>query len=150
MRVRQEQNKSYKEVCSSVLQRCRFLLKDVRPFHTKKDNLNILHRNPRLKNFARKIIKRRSTSPRILVVRPEDILNVSIQSQEAILNNEQNESTEISEPTLEMDKDALIDRIQQQQLREQAAIEQDEINENEEEEETEDVDDEAKDEDSKR
>ena len=55
------------------------------------------------------------------MLRPEDILNVSIQSQEAILSSSNNDPTEDENPgpcTLELDKDALIDRIQQQQLRE--------------------------------
>ena len=104
------------------------------------------------------------------MVRPEDILNVSIQSQEAILSQSlgddptsQDQLYNQPESTLEMDKDALIDRIQQQQLREQNAsggsmIEPGSIDPNPgqllspdySDENDDEVDDEAKDEDSKR
>ena len=91
VRVRQEHSKSYKEVCTSVLERCRFLLNDIRPFRCQKSqmaNINILQTAPKLKMVAKKIMQqnRSSSSPGIpTLLRPEDILNVSIQSQEAIL-----------------------------------------------------------------
>ena len=91
VRVRQEHSKSYKEVCTSVLERCRFLLNDIRPFRCQKSqmaNINVLQTAPKLKMVAKKIMQqnRSSSSPGIpTLLRPEDILNVSIQSQEAIL-----------------------------------------------------------------
>ena len=72
VRVRQEHSKSYKEVCSSVLERCRFLLNDIRPFrqsqkHQQMSNVNVLQTAPKLKMVARKILQqnrsRSSTSP---------------------------------------------------------------------------------------
>ena len=72
VRVRQEHSKSYKEVCSSVLERCRFLLNDIRPFrqsqkHQQMSNVNVLQTAPKLKMVARKIMQqnrsRSSTSP---------------------------------------------------------------------------------------
>ena len=68
VRVRQEHSKSYKEVCSSVLERCRFLLNDIRPFRSQKhqiSNVNVMQSAPKLKTVARKIMQqsRSSTSP---------------------------------------------------------------------------------------
>ena len=162
VRVRQEHSKSYKEVCTSVLERCRFLLNDIRPFHCQKDqktNVNVLKTSPKLKMVAKKIMQQnrtQSNSPGIpTLLRPEDILNVSIQSQEAILSSSNNDPEDCEQrhlpTTLELDKDALIDRIQQQQLRERIGslpnsctpVLDEDLDD-------EDVDDEAKDEDSKR
>ena len=97
------------------------------------------------------------------LLRPEDILNVSIQSQEAILsgsaNNDPTEDDLNPAPcTLELDKDALIDRIQQQQFHRERVGSLptsctpvlDDAEHDDELEDDEDVDDEAKDEDSKR
>ena len=90
VRIRQEQSKSYKEVCSSVLERCKFLFNDIRPYHTKRP-LKILTTQPKLKTIVKRIIRNRrcsSTSPSFpALLRPEDIFNVSIQSQEALGNS---------------------------------------------------------------
>ena len=97
------------------------------------------------------------------LLRPEDILNVSIQSQEAILsssaNNDPTEDDLNPAPcTLELDKDALIDRIQQQQFHRERVGSLpnsctpvlDDHEHDDDLDDDEDVDDEAKDEDSKR
>ena len=159
VRIRQEQSKSYKEVCSSVLERCKFLFNDIRPYHTKRP-LKILTTQPKLKTIVKRIIRNRrcsSTSPSFpALLRPEDIFNVSIQSQEALGNSGADDPPLEPPSHVELNKDALLDRIQQQQLREQEVVTRtDSVSEaNEEDTETksdeEDVDDEAKDEDSKR
>ena len=86
IRIRQEQGKSYKEVCSLVLEKCRFLLNDIRPFHLSMGGLgkvSILSRKPNFKAMAQLVIKTRRDSQMTGLLRPEDLLNVSIQSQDA-------------------------------------------------------------------
>ena len=36
VKIRQEQGKSYKEVCTSVIEKCKFLIYEIRPYHTAK------------------------------------------------------------------------------------------------------------------
>ena len=116
---------------------------------------------PKLKTIVKRIIRNRrcsSTSPSFpALLRPEDIFNVSIQSQEALGNSGADDPPLEPPSHVELNKDALLDRIQQQQLREQEVVTRtsDSVSEaNEDDTETksdeEDVDDEAKDEDSKR
>ena len=155
VRVRQEQDKSYKEVCQAVLERCRFLFTDIRP-QCKKQLLRKILQNrttPKLKQVTRNLIKQNRQEVIPTLLRPEDILNVSIQSQDANLSRTtedlSHEVEQVPEHDLEMDKGALIDRIQQlrdRQLDQDQVLVLQDLNDNEEE----DVDDEAKDEDSKR
>ena len=116
VRIRQEQSKSYKEVCSSVLERCKFLFNDIRPFHTKRP-LKILRSQPRLKSLVKLIIRNRrcsSTSPNFpALLRPEDIFNVSIQSQDALAGSitaDDPQADHSGNNHVELDKDALLDR----------------------------------------
>ena len=122
--------------------------------------MKILTTQPKLKTIVKRIIRNRrcsSTSPSFpALLRPEDIFNVSIQSQEALGNSGADDPPLEPPSHVELNKDALLDRIQQQQLREQEVVTRtDSVSEaNEDDTETksdeEDVDDEAKDEDSKR
>ena len=61
VRLRQEQGKSYKEVCSPVIERCRFLLSEIKPYYMTKgegfETLPILYREPKIKAFARKVLQ---------------------------------------------------------------------------------------------
>ena len=41
VRIRQEQTKSYKEVCTSVIEKCRFLIYEIRPYHSVKKGTQI-------------------------------------------------------------------------------------------------------------
>ena len=36
VKIRQEQGKSYKEVCTSVIEKCKFLIYEIRPYHSAK------------------------------------------------------------------------------------------------------------------
>ena len=60
VRLRQEQGKSYKEVCSPVIERCRFLLTEIKPYYMTRgegfEALPILYREPKLKAITRKIM----------------------------------------------------------------------------------------------
>ena len=60
VRLRQEQGKSYKEVCSPVIERCRFLLTEIKPYYMTRgegfETLPLLYREPKLKSITRKII----------------------------------------------------------------------------------------------
>lgn len=90
IRARQQLNRSYKEVCAPMLERLRFLLYEVRPaisleqFGLKK--LFILHTLPRFKRVVKRIISEmRIAKKQLACVKPEDILNVTIQSQSSSL-----------------------------------------------------------------
>lgn len=87
VRTRQQLNRSYKEVCAPMLDRLRFLLYEVRPTISLEQegftNLSILHRLPRFKQVVRKIIlDMRAWKKQLACAKPEDILNVTIQSQQ--------------------------------------------------------------------
>merc|ERR1712015_184926 len=60
VRLRQEQGKSYKEVCSPVIERCRFLLTEIKPYYMTRgegfETLPLLYREPKLKAIPRKIM----------------------------------------------------------------------------------------------
>ncbi|XP_068082847.1 E3 ubiquitin-protein ligase HERC2 [Anabrus simplex] len=87
IRTRQEQNRSYKEVCTPILDKCRFLLYEVRAATSYEVNalrhLQHLHTVPRWKRVVRKIIADIKTRKHMPSAKPEDILNASIQSQDA-------------------------------------------------------------------
>ncbi|XP_054728194.1 probable E3 ubiquitin-protein ligase HERC2 [Anastrepha obliqua] len=86
VRIRQQLNRSYKEVCAPMLERLRFLLYEVRPAVSLEQEalrkLPILHRLPRFKHVVRRIIaEMRMAKKQLACGKPEDILNVTIQSQ---------------------------------------------------------------------
>ncbi|KAK9747382.1 Cytochrome b5-like Heme/Steroid binding domain [Popillia japonica] len=86
IKSRQELNRSYKEICIPVLEKCRFLLYDIKPAISIEmeayKNVNILYKEPRVKTLVKKVIKDlkcgRHTSD---IQKPEDIVNATIQSQ---------------------------------------------------------------------
>lgn len=86
IKMRQELNKSYKEICIPLLEKCRFLLYDVRPSISVEmeafKKVNILYKEPRVRTLVKKVIKDlkcgRHTSE---IQKPEDIVNATIQSQ---------------------------------------------------------------------
>lgn len=86
IKSRQEANKSYKEICIPLLEKCRFLLYDVKPAISPEmeafKKVNILYKEPRVRTLVRKVVKDlkcgRHTSE---IQKPEDIVNATIQSQ---------------------------------------------------------------------
>ncbi|XP_030756884.1 E3 ubiquitin-protein ligase HERC2 [Sitophilus oryzae] len=83
---RQEANKSYKEICIPLLEKCRFLLYEVKPAISVESEafkkVNVLYKEPRVRTLVKKVIKDlkcgRHTSD---IQKPEDIVNATIQSQ---------------------------------------------------------------------
>lgn len=89
IKTRQQLNRSYKEVCAPMLEKCRFLLYEVRPVISLEQNglnrLNILHKASRFKMIVRRIIGEIRLSKRMQkCAKPDDILNTTIQSQNAL------------------------------------------------------------------
>lgn len=86
IKTRQELNRSYKEICIPVLEKCRYLLYEVKPAVSVEmeafKKVNILYKEPRVKTLVKKVIKDlkcgRHTSD---IQKPEDIVNATIQSQ---------------------------------------------------------------------
>lgn len=84
IKTRQQLNRSYKEVCAPMLEKCRFLLYEVRPAISMEQlalkRLNILRRPTRFKSLVRRIITD-IRNAKILhdIAKPDDILNVTIQ-----------------------------------------------------------------------
>lgn len=89
IKTRQQLNRSYKEVCAPMLEKCRFLLYEVRPAISMEQlalkRLNILRRPTRFKSLVRRIITDIRTA-KVLhdIAKPDDILNVTIQSQTGV------------------------------------------------------------------
>ncbi len=86
IKTRQQLNRSYKEVCAPMLEKCRFLLYEVRPAISMEQlalkRLNILRKPTRFKSLVRRIINDiRSAKVLHDIAKPDDILNVTIQSQ---------------------------------------------------------------------
>uniref|UniRef100_A0A182QWD0 HECT-type E3 ubiquitin transferase n=1 Tax=Anopheles farauti TaxID=69004 RepID=A0A182QWD0_9DIPT len=88
VKMRQQLNRSYKEVCAPMIDKCRFLLYEIRPAISLEQHglgrLHILHRPPRFKALVRRIIaEMRSTKRQLKLAcaKPEDIVNATIQSQ---------------------------------------------------------------------
>lgn len=86
IRTRQQQNRSYKEVCAPAQEKCRFLLYEVRPSTSYEvkgyRELKILSTVPRFRKAVRAVmadIKRNKESPSKM----EDIVNASIQNAKA-------------------------------------------------------------------
>ncbi|XP_056632300.1 E3 ubiquitin-protein ligase HERC2 isoform X1 [Diorhabda sublineata] len=86
IKTRQEVNKGYKEICIPLLEKCRFLLYEVKPAISLEmeafKKVNVLYKEPRVRTLVRKVIKDlkcgRHTSE---IQKPEDIVNATIQSQ---------------------------------------------------------------------
>lgn len=87
IKTRQQLNRSYKEVCTSMIDKCRFLLYEVRPEIGMEqcafNRLKILHRTPRFKAFVHKIIGEMRESKKILecAAKIEDIPNFTTHSR---------------------------------------------------------------------
>ncbi|XP_058465564.1 probable E3 ubiquitin-protein ligase HERC2 [Malaya genurostris] len=86
VKMRQQLNRSYKEVCAPMIDKCRFLLYEIRPAISLEQhgltNLHILHKLPRFKSLVHRIIAdMRAAKKQLVSAKPEDILNVTIQSQ---------------------------------------------------------------------
>ncbi|XP_053688822.1 probable E3 ubiquitin-protein ligase HERC2 isoform X2 [Sabethes cyaneus] len=86
VKMRQQLNRSYKEVCAPMIDKCRFLLYEIRPAISLEQhglaNLHILHKLPRFKALVYRIIADiRAAKKQLATAKPEDILNVTIQSQ---------------------------------------------------------------------
>jgi E3 ubiquitin-protein ligase HERC2 len=88
IKTRQQQNRSYKEVCAPVIEKCRFLFYEVRPALSPEvsglNSLQLLHSESRWKRITKQVLQQK-----MMLIdpgpKPEDILNASIQSQEAML-----------------------------------------------------------------
>ena len=87
IRSRQEQVKSYKEVCAPLVERCRFLLAEVKPAQSEQvtalASLPILFKESRFKQTVRSVIRQKRERKQ-LQGRVEDLLNVSLKSGEAV------------------------------------------------------------------
>lgn len=97
IKTRQQLNRSYKEVCAPMIDKCRFLLYEVRPVISPGQcaflRNKILHQEPRFKSLARKIIGELRASKNLMeCAKPEDILNVTIQSQFTVVKDSSNEN----------------------------------------------------------
>ncbi|XP_020288916.1 E3 ubiquitin-protein ligase HERC2 isoform X1 [Pseudomyrmex gracilis] len=86
VRIRQQQNRSYKEVCAPAQERCRFLLYEVRSATSYEvkgfEDLKLLHTVPRFKRAVRTVIAdiHKNKDSSCGGGKPEDILNASIQN----------------------------------------------------------------------
>lgn len=101
IKSRQELNRSYKEICIPVLEKCRFLLYEVKPavsIETEAfQRIDVLHREPRVKTLVKKVIKDlRCGSYTSDIQKPEDIINATLQSQSL----ERNKCNEDSKPNI--------------------------------------------------
>lgn len=86
IKARQELNRSYKEICIPVLEKCRFLLYEVKPAVSVETEafkkISVLHREPRVKTLVKKVIKDlKCGSHTTDIQKPEDIINATLQSQ---------------------------------------------------------------------
>lgn len=87
IKIRQQLNRSYKEVCTPILEKCRFLLFEVRPaISPEQSGLKKLfhhYKEPRFKTIVKQIIEEKQASREegeIETSKIEDLLNASIQS----------------------------------------------------------------------
>lgn len=85
IKMRQEKNCSYKEVATPMLDKCRFLLYDVRAATSHEINalkrLQLLHTLPPWKRNVKKIMSDIRDRKNMVSSKPEDIVNTSIQNQ---------------------------------------------------------------------
>lgn len=85
IRMRQQLNRSYKEVCAPLVEKCRFLLYEVRPTISLEQlglkKLFLQYKSPRFKSIVDQIIKdNRGFKQQLECTKLDDLLNVSIQS----------------------------------------------------------------------
>lgn len=87
IKIRQQLNRSYKEVCTPILEKCRFLLYEVRPsISPEQTGLKKLfnhYKEPRFKTIVKQIIEERHMSTddiELESAKIDDLLNASIQS----------------------------------------------------------------------
>lgn len=86
IKIRQQLNRSYKEVCTPILEKCRFLLYEVRPaISSEQTGLKKLfehYKEPRFKTIVRDIIENRrpASNKDIDSDKIDELLNASIQS----------------------------------------------------------------------
>ncbi|KAF4520878.1 hypothetical protein B566_EDAN007059 [Ephemera danica] len=106
MKTKQQQARSYKELCTTVIEKCRFLFYEVRaawsPELSAFNSLQLLHSQSRWQRVFKQVLEQKS----LLVdpgPKPEDILNASIQSQEALLMAESDPARQLKQgdPDLE-------------------------------------------------
>ncbi|XP_026481650.1 probable E3 ubiquitin-protein ligase HERC2 [Ctenocephalides felis] len=99
IKIRQQLNRSYKEVCLPLLEKCRFLLYEIRPAVSCElaayEKLNFLYKKTKFKNTVQRIIresrKQKSVNGDGLVkTRLEDLVNATI-LQSQIGDNKSNE-----------------------------------------------------------
>lgn len=85
IKIRQEKNCSYKEVATPMLDRCRFLLYEVRAATSHEisalKRLQLLYTVPLWKKSIKKLISDIRDRKSMISSKPEDIVNASIQSQ---------------------------------------------------------------------
>ncbi|KAL3277032.1 hypothetical protein HHI36_012394 [Cryptolaemus montrouzieri] len=86
IKARQENSKSYKEICIPLLEKCRFLFYEVKPAISVETEafkkVNILYKEPRVRTLVKKVIKDlKCGSHTSEIQKPEDIVNATIQSQ---------------------------------------------------------------------
>ncbi|XP_033150467.1 LOW QUALITY PROTEIN: probable E3 ubiquitin-protein ligase HERC2 [Drosophila busckii] len=98
VRRRQQMNRSYKEVCAPICERLRFLLYEVRPARGLQQlalrRLPILHKLPRFRLLVRRLLQElrlAKQQPVVVLAKPEDLLNVSIQQQQQQQQQQQSE-----------------------------------------------------------
>ncbi|KAG5682896.1 hypothetical protein PVAND_012214 [Polypedilum vanderplanki] len=87
IKIRQQLNRSYKEVCTPILEKCRFLLYEVRPaISPEQSGLKKLfhhYKEPRFKTIVKQIIEENQMNredQEIESAKIDDLLNASIQS----------------------------------------------------------------------
>ena len=85
IKSRQEQVKSYKEVCAPVLERCRFLMAEVLPAQSEQVNafasLPLLFKESKFRHTVRWVIQQRRAKKTLGPLRVDDVLNVSLQGE---------------------------------------------------------------------
>ncbi|OXU31335.1 hypothetical protein TSAR_012680, partial [Trichomalopsis sarcophagae] len=93
IRTRQQQNRSYKEVCAPAQEKCRFLLYEIRPATSYEikglRDLKLLYTVPRFKRAVQNVMAdlKQIDSP----TKPEDIVNASIQNAKSKSKSEDGE-----------------------------------------------------------
>ena len=85
IKSRQEQVKSYKEVCAPVVDRCRFLMAEVLPAQSEPVNafatLPLLYKESKFRSTVRWVIQQRRAKKTLGPMRVDDVLNVSLQGE---------------------------------------------------------------------
>lgn len=114
IRIRQQQNRSYKEVCLPAQEKCRFLLYEVRPATSYQvrglTNLKLLYTVPKFKKAVRAILsKKTKDSP----AKPEDLVNASIQNAKGSKAKPEEAKVTPSSVPVKTEESCMINVIQQ-------------------------------------